>query len=273
MKFKTPQEIWNGKPAYCDQLKVLRRTTYAHHKQDKLDPRAKKCIFLGYIDVVFNEEEMPLKKHESPSTQKEAPIEVESIATQSKKPDSEDFLNEDQGGDSDSKQENSYQLVRDISRRKVRAPLRFGYADITAYALFVTSEKDQIEPENYKEAISCKHRKQWVEATEKEIKSLDKNKTWIMVGKHKNQKLVGCRWIYKKKYGILGVEQARFKAWLVAKGFTQNDGIDYNEIFSHVVKQTSIIMVMSLVVEFDWELEQMDVTTFSFMESLRRLFT
>lgn len=48
---------------------------------------------------------------------------------------------------------------------------------------------------------------------------------------------------------------------MVAKGFIKNYGIDYNKILSHVVKQTSIRMIISLVVEFDWELEEMDVTT------------
>lgn len=58
-----------------------------------------------------------------------------------------------------------------------------------------------------------------------------------------------------------GVEKPRYKARLVAKGFTQKEGLDYNEIFSPVVKQTSIRVVMALVAQYNLELQQMDVTT------------
>lgn len=78
--------------------------------------------------------------------------------------------------------------------------------------------------------------------------------------KTKNQKLVGCKWIYKLKSGTPGVEKPRYKERLVAKGFTQREGIDYNKIFSPGVKHTSIRMALSLAAQFDLEVEQMDVT-------------
>ena len=83
--------------------------------------------------------------------------------------------------------------------------------------------------------------------------------TWILVENKRNKKVVSCKWIYRFKEGIEGVEGARFKARLVARGFTQREGIDYNEIFSPVVKHTSIRMLLSLVATEDMELEQ---TTF-----------
>jgi hypothetical protein len=49
-----------------------------------------------------------------------------------------------------------------------------------------------------------------------------------------------CKWIYKKKEGISRVEPTRFKARLVVKGFEQRDGIDFNEVFSPIVRHTSI---------------------------------
>ena len=72
---------------------------------------------------------------------------------------------------------------------------------------------------------------------------------------------VGCKWVYKKKEGIPKVEAARFKARLVAKGFSQKEGIDYNEIFSPVVKHSSIRVLLALVAQFDLELKQLDVKT------------
>ena len=87
------------------------------------------------------------------------------------------------------------------------------------------------------------------------MESVEKNKTWILVNKPKDQKVVGCKWINKRKPGIPGVEQARFKARVVAKGFSQREGIDYHEVFSPVVKHTSIRLVLALVALYDLELE------------------
>lgn len=87
------------------------------------------------------------------------------------------------------------------------------------------------------------------------MSSLYKNKIWELVYKPIGQKLVPCKWLFKLKEG------SRFKARLVAKGFTQREGIDYNEIFSPVVKHTSIRVVLSIIANQDLELEQLDVKT------------
>ena len=67
--------------------------------------------------------------------------------------------------------------------------------------------------------------------------------------------------LYKLKEGMSPTEPLKYKARLVAKGFSQREGIDYNEIFSPVVKFKTIRMMLSVVVQFDLELEQMDVKT------------
>lgn len=88
-----------------------------------------------------------------------------------------------------------------------------------------------------------------------ELSSFHKNVAWILVDKAKGTKLVRCKWIFNPKEEILGVEKARFKVPLVAKGFTQREGIDYNEVFSPTVKHSSIKMVLALAVQEDIELE------------------
>ena len=50
LNFKTPEEIWFGHPPSLKQLKVFGCVAYAHIRQDKLEPRVVKCIFLGYLE-------------------------------------------------------------------------------------------------------------------------------------------------------------------------------------------------------------------------------
>jgi len=86
------------------------------------------------------------------------------------------------------------------------------------------------------------------------MESLDRNQTWTLVDLPKDSMAIDCIWVFHKK------DNEHYKA-KIAKGYAQNKGIDYNEIFYHVVKHTSIWMLLAIVVQLDLELEQMDVKT------------
>lgn len=70
--------------------------------------------------------------------------------------------------------------------------------------------------------------------------------------------MVDCKWVYKVKRDHTGAI-TRYKARLVAKGYNQQLGIDYTEMFSLVVKSTTIRVFLSLVITKKWSLRQFDI--------------
>ena len=86
-----------------------------------------------------------------------------------------------------------------------------------------------------------------------EMKSMSSNGVWDLEEIPKVAKTVGYKWVYKIKYDSKGNIE-RFKTRLVAEGFTQREGIDYNEIFSPVSCKDSFRIIMALVAHYDLEL-------------------
>jgi hypothetical protein len=81
----------------------------------------------------------------------------------------------------------------------------------------------------------------------KEIQALCANRTWTLMPFHPSMNVVGSRWVYKFKRRSDGSIEW-YKARLVARGFTQQEGIDYSETFSPVIKQATVRLVFSIVV-------------------------
>lgn len=100
-----------------------------------------------------------------------------------------------------------------------------------------------------------------MKAMEEEISSLKHNCTWILSDKPKFQKIIGYRWLFKRKLENTLPPKLRYKARLVVKGYTQREGIDVTEVFSSVVKHCSIRIMLSIVTQFDLQLHQLDVKT------------
>jgi hypothetical protein len=90
---------------------------------------------------------------------------------------------------------------------------------------------------------------------QEEMQSLKKNGTCDVVRLPKHNKDVCCKWIFKRKEGLYPKERARFKARLVAKCFSQIPGIDYNDVFSPVVKHSSIHAFFGIIAMLDLEHE------------------
>lgn len=81
--------------------------------------------------------------------------------------------------------------------------------------------------------MNSKEWERWMKAMIEEIESLLKNGTWILVEKLDGRKVISCKWTFKKKIEstLSESERIRFKARLVARGFTQEEGIDFTKVF------------------------------------------
>ncbi|KAG8477605.1 hypothetical protein CXB51_030323 [Gossypium anomalum] len=131
-----------------------------------------------------------------------------------------------------------YSIAKNRTRREIKPPKKYAEADLVAYAFNVAENIDaNQEPSNYSEAA------------------------------------VRCKWVFKKKEGTPRVEEPRYKARLVAKGYSQIPGVDFTDVFSPVVKHSSIRALLGIVAMHDLELEQLDVKLHFCMENLRRIFT
>ena len=87
---------------------------------------------------------------------------------------------------------------------------------------------------------------QWKAAMEREYDSLMENRTWILVPPHPGRTIVKCKWVYKIKYTSTGAID-KYKALLVAKGYSQVHGIDYDKTFSPVIKHDSVRVLFAIV--------------------------
>ncbi|KAH9698403.1 hypothetical protein KPL71_024000 [Citrus sinensis] len=240
VKGRTAMEMWTGKPATdYDSLHVFGFTAYYHVKESKLDPRAKKALFMGITggvkgyrlwcpvtkkiifsrDVTFDESAM-LKQNDSQENEKTSrtlqQMEFEKVKSD---PAGVDETNNDSPSTDDdeevltqepSQQQDSIAYRR--PRREIRRPARF--VDTVAYALPIVNDD---VPSTYKEAISNPESIQWKKAMNEEMQSLHKNETWELVTLPKEKKAIGCKWVYAKNEGFSRKNEIRYKARLVAK--------------------------------------------------------
>ncbi|KAH9768480.1 Integrase catalytic domain-containing protein [Citrus sinensis] len=252
-------------------------------QQDKLSPRALRCVFVGYalhqkgyrcyhppsrkiyitMDVVFHEDIMYyLSESEFQGEYNEEEIHTLTYLPPEESQSSIEIVNlQDTGkanGD-DSQAEISEDTFGEHNNSDTTAIENESHEEIpnqsSAEDVPTISPIRRILPQRQNRALKDP---KWKAAMNDEMRSLQKNQTWELVDLPPGKKPVGCRWIYTIKYKADGSIE-RYKARLVVKGYTQTYGIDYTDTFAPVVKINTIRILLSLAVNLDWPVQQFDV--------------
>ena len=266
VKDKTPYEAWNGQKPKVNHLRLFGCDAYTHIPKDergKLDSKARKCVLLGYgettkgyrlydpskdrvihsRDVRFNE---TMKTDVNPDTSAPTDDHADKMII-----DFSGDIEEPEESDDEPKTPREPDQLRRSTRER-RQPDYYGREQ--------THLTQAQEPTSFKEAMSSPDTSKWKQVMKTEMQSLKDNDVWELVTLTPGKMTVGNKWVYKMKTGADGKVE-RYKARLVAQGYTQKYGTDYDETFCPVVRQESLRVLLALSVQHKLKLHQVDVTT------------
>nr|GEV33882.1 hypothetical protein [Tanacetum cinerariifolium] len=205
---KTATRILNMVPTKKGCEVLVKRDTLT--KPDKLEPRSIKCIFVGYP-----KETMGYSFYYPPENKVLVARNAEFLKNS--------LINQEASGsleDLEIIQEKDTHPSIDTSLNHEEDDLEID-----------EPQRDLGEPANYKAALLDPESEKWLNAMNVEMQSMKDNKVWVLVEFPSNGKTIGSKWLFKKKTDMDGNVYI-YKARLMAKGYTQTPGIDYEETFS-----------------------------------------
>ncbi|CAL2241824.1 unnamed protein product [Prunus armeniaca] len=291
MKSVTPEEAWSGKKPQVNYFKVFGCLAYVHTPDNlitKLDDKSTKYVVLGVS------EESKAYKLYNPETQKiiiskdvvfdeangwdwnnkqekRAGVDLEEIETMNgvEEVTSREVEDEPVGHNSPRITEAS----PNVSRQ--RRPPGWMTDYVSGNELSDNENIAQIaliggnDPTTFDDDVKSS---KWRKAMDLEIQAIEMNDTWELIDLPEGERIVGVKWIFKTKFKENG-EIDKYKAKLVAKGYTQEYGIDYSKVFAPVVRHDTIRLVISLPAQNDWSIYQLDVkSAFLYGELNERVF-
>lgn len=291
----TPEEAWSGNKPDVSTIRVFGSRAFVHipdAQRDKLAAKSLVCTLLGYArnrkayklvhrptrrflesrDVVFDEGGIPTRvtlEHNVPTPV--APSAAVSASTpQTIITPPPEPANETPSAPQSNEEHAPTPTPVPITRPKriTRAPVRDDddrYA-VSSYRLRkrpdeharVAKIDDAGDPRTYAEAMMRPDATEWEAACEAEKRVFEHMGVYEVVPRPKGRKVVGSRWVFRIKRGPDGAI-LKYKARIVAQGFTQIEGVDYDETFAPVAKLTSLRVILALTAEHDLEVHQMDV--------------
>lgn len=285
---KTPAEIWYGKKPNLSNLRIFGCNAYSHVPKElrtKFDPKATKCIMLGYNnngyrlwniaeqkavvsrDVVFDETMFHYKIGDSNRKN----VSIDRVSEDS----SQEFKNEeitDELEESESKIMENDKTFSDLQesrkehkkidatngKRLTKLPLRFH--DYEMYMAFDAMSYVEDVPKCFEEIDESKDGDLWKQAIEREIEAIEKNKTWHTDVVPENAEILDTKWVFTLKPTEEDVRM-RYKARLVVRGFAQRNSFNFDEIYSPVAKLSTVRVLLAIGNKLSFHFIQLDVKT------------
>ena len=111
------------------------------------------------------------------------------------------------------------------------------------------------EPVDYEKAMKNQN---WMIAMNEELSMIEKNKTWILVERRRDRKMIEVKWVYRTKHNVDGSINKN-KARLIVKCYNQIFSVDYSDTFAPVARLDTIRLLLAIAAQKDWRLYQLDV--------------
>ena len=273
LKSTTPYEKWFERKPDLSHIRVFGCMCYAYipevNKKGKLSNKAEKLHFIGYSlqtkgyrlidestskvlvrrDVIFNESDFQYDSSKTKVTDEGTTTSYEQIMV----------LEDEEPIELPNELQPQEQVIQEqqhqYPRRQRTTPVRYGIDKFVDTAFL--DEVQIEEPKSIEEALKDQ---EWKEAADSEYQLLMENETWKLVKLPTGRKPIGCKWIFKTKRTSEGKVE-HYQARLVAKGYTQKPGEDYDETFSPVVRYSSILTLLAFAIQNGMIIHQMDVVT------------
>ena len=289
---KTPYEMLTGKKPDMSKLQKFGSMCFAYtQEKGKLDPRCEQGLFIGYDKnspaylVYFPDSEKVQKSRLvkfTTKTAKEKETQTHEQYIECQDSEVHHRVCDSEGNDDEVKNEIGQNVVQgdvseieceeqsDIEAETRRYPLRAKKKPMRLQDYDTDDKSDRLVtcidscyravcdvPQNYQDAVRSTKSQQWIEAMNDEMQSLKENEAFKLTQLPPGKTAVGGRWVYALKSDADGSE--KYKARFVAKGYSQKQGIDYEETFSPTADMTTVRVVLQKAAQEDLILHQMDV--------------
>ena len=272
----TPFEKWYGKKPSVDHLRIFgcdADTLVPKGLRTKWEFNSVKCLMVGYSEgnkayrlydpasrqVLIRRDDIFHETAEDPG------IEFANVETSGENVLKQKTPEKEGEGENTQKEKLKYRNPRlpiPRSPYQTRRASAKSNEDDTALEQAEIAEIFMVnaEPVNVREAMATDDSEKWLAAINAELDSLEQNETWTLVPRPKDKNVITNRWVLKKKLKSNG-QVDKYKARLVARGCSQQKGIDYAETFAPVVKYSSVRALLSVAAAKDLEIFQFDVKT------------
>lgn len=268
----TPYELWNKRKPNLNYLRVWGCRAVVklpEPKKRKLGERGVECIFIGYAQHSKAYRFMVIEPSDSISVNsviesRDAIFDENRFKSVIKNVPTKNVVVEE---DEDHREIVEVPTIRKSKRaRKVKS---FG-TDFYTYLVEGSREavvrqipvcfNTEADPQTLEEAIKDRDAALWKEALNDEMDSIMGNNTWELVDLPPGWKPIKCRFIFRRKRRVDGSIE-KYKVRLVAKGFTQKQGIDYFDTYSPVARIATIRLLIAIAAIHKLYIHQMDVKT------------